>query len=126
MTITDTPLSIFDTNVVAPLNGSGPGARRADPIASHVAADKAEASAGAVKAIILTLIFEAGSMTGQELNDLYRERWEKEGWPQVAYDSPRKRAGDMFRARQLSILNETEWRDGRGEPAEYTLLGVRS
>lgn len=118
-------MALFDLPVPG-LTSDGPRARRDDPAASHVAADQSEASAGAVKAIILTLVFEHGALTGQELNDLYRERWVAEGWPQVSYDSPRKRAGDLQRAGRLRILNHDNWHDGRGEPAQYTLLGVRS
>lgn len=115
----------FDA-VVPPLNGDGPGARLHDPLSSHVAADVADASKPDVKAAVLELVRQYGALTGQELNELYKAKWQANGWPKASFESPRRRAGELQRAGRLRILNHDNWHDGRGEPAQYTLLGVRS
>lgn len=115
-----------EDSIVGPLNGDGPGARHYDPLSSHVAADMADMSKPDVKAAVLELVRQYGALTGQELNELYKAKWEANGWPKASFESPRRRAGELQRAGRLRILNHDNWHDGRGEPAQYTLLGVRS
>lgn len=119
MTIADTPM--FD--VLDLLTGDGPRARRSDPLQSHVAADKSQETITAVKAAVLLLVRQKGALDGAELNELYAARRDRNGWPMVHWDSPRKRAGDLHRDGQLKVLNADA---PRGTAAEYTLLGVTS
>ena len=82
---------------------------------------KSSAMKAAVKDAVVQLVAQEGCVTGLELNELYALRWERYGWPQVAADSPRKRAGELVRDRRLRVLNLDA---PRGTGAEYTLLGV--
>lgn len=91
-------------------------ARRSDPLPSHVAADKSAATRGRVAVAVLHLVETYGARTGQELNDLYRANRADMGWPVVAFDSPRKRAGELAAAGDLVVTNPD---DPRGTPAVY-------
>lgn len=61
----DTPLSIFDTNVIPPLNGDGPRVRRSDPITSHEAADSNDVYPS--QTYVFDLLWLLGPSTDHEL-----------------------------------------------------------
>lgn len=93
-------------------------ARRLDPLPSHVAADKSASTRGRVAEAVLFLVETYGARNGQELNDLYRKNQAGQGWPIVAFDSPRKRAGELAADDDLIITNPD---DPRGTPAVYAV-----
>jgi hypothetical protein len=97
-------------------DGDEPRTRRTDPATSHMAGDKSQATIHESRAAVLALVRQEGMLTGSEANELYRLRWERNGWPQIAWDSPRKRMGDLHRDGLLLIVN-----DGapRGTEREY-------
>ena len=97
-----------------------PRARISDPATSHMAADKSAETKAAVRAALLTLLRQEQTLTGSEANELYRLRRERNGWPEVHSDSPRKRLGDLAReGGAVVILNPNH---PRGTETEYTLL----
>lgn len=97
-----------------------PRARRADPLSSHVAADKSAETRGAVHQAVVELITKCGPLNGREINDKYAAWRYESGWPVVAYDSPRKRAAELAGDR-LVVLNPD---DPRGTPHIYGLRGL--
>lgn len=96
--------------------------RRTDPLSSHKAGDRSQTSRSRVRAAVLTLIGSYGPQTGNDLNDLYRQYRPHHGWPTVSYDSPRKRAGELARDRELVVTNAD---DPRGTPHLYALAVKR-
>ena len=96
-----------------------PRARKGDPISSHVAADRSAETRGQVHEAVVEMLSELGPMNGQQLNDTYRELRIFRGWPMVAFDSPRKRAGELVGGR-VTITNR-EATEHRGTPAIYGL-----
>lgn len=93
-----------------------PRARKSDPITSQRAADRTQQSMHAARAAVLALVRQEGTLTGSEANDLYRLRWERNGWPPMHFDGPRKRLGDLHRAGLLTVVNEDS---PRGTEREY-------
>jgi len=69
--------------------------RRADPPASHRAGDRSQRTIKRSSTAVLRLIFQEGELAGSDINRLYGLRCERNGWPFVAGDSPRKRAGEL-------------------------------
>lgn len=92
--------------------------RLGDPVSSHVGADRSQRTIAEVKAAVIALIRQEGELSGAELNDLYSLRAARNGWDECAWDSPRKRAGELARERQLAIVNPD---CPRGTPHIYTL-----
>lgn len=96
----------------------GPRARRTDPTSSHVAADKSGSNLHLVADAVLWLIDHYGPMNGADLNDRYMSMRRTLQWPVVAYESPRKRAGELVHDGLLVVLNPD---DVRGVPHVYDL-----
>lgn len=117
MTITDTPLSIFDTNVVAPLNGDGPRAGRNHPVQSHMAADRSQRSMQKKKVAVLRLVLQEGELPGAQINDLYLLRSARNSWARIAFDTPRKRAAEL--AEDGFLLARTQTSDGNHLPEKW-------
>ena len=92
--------------------------RRADPLSSHVAADKSARTIEQVKDAVVALVRQEGSLSGAELNDLYSPRAARNGWDDCAWDSPRKRAGELVKDNHLIVTNPD---DPRGTPHIYAL-----
>ena len=84
-------------------------ARRSDPIESHQAADRSAHTLSKLRLAVLTLVREEPLSIGSELNSLYRLRFDRRGWPKAAYDSPRKRSGELAEDGLLIIAGS---RDG--------------
>lgn len=93
-------------------------ARLGDPLSSHVAADRSQRTVAEVKAAVIALIRQEGELSGAELNDLYSLRAARNGWNECAWDSPRKRAGELAKDGALAVTNPD---DPRGTPHIYTL-----
>ena len=83
--------------------------RKSDPLTSHAAADRSQAAMKPTKIAVLKLIHQEGALTGEEINDLYLLRWYPHDWPIAKYDTPRKRAGELFADGFLELHGE---RDG--------------
>jgi len=95
-----------------PLAGDTARTRTTDPVTSHQAADKSQARIKETKMCVLRLIRQEGSLTGQEVNDLYLLRASRSDWPAAKYDTPRKRAFELLADGFLAVLGE---RDGGRE-----------
>ena len=94
----------------------GPRARRHDPLSSHVAADRSSKTRRPVADAVLWLIDQFGPMNGADLCDRYMSMRRVQQWPVVAYESPRKRAGELVDSGELVVLNRD---DPRGTPRVY-------
>jgi len=101
----------------------GPRARLTDPISSHVAADESGKTRQAVADAVVHMLLQRGPLTGRELNEGYTIAHLIYGWPTVAFDSPRKRAGELAREGFIVVLNPD---DPRGTPHIYALREVTS
>ena len=47
------------------------------------------------QSVILALFRQRGNFTDTELNDFYAANWEFQGWPQMRYETPRKRRSEL-------------------------------
>lgn len=97
-------------------------ARKTDPRSSHAAADQSARTRTAVQDAVVWMLGHYGPLTGVDLNHHYRWRARGMGWPVVAFDSPRKRAGELARDGVIVITNVAETAK-RGTPAIYALKG---
>lgn len=78
------------------LDLDSPRARRSDPPASHIAADKSQRGLSKLRLGILRMLENEGQMYGTYANFLYREEYmNADGFPRCAPDSVRKRLGEM-------------------------------
>lgn len=96
----------------------GPRARRHDPLSSHVAADRSSVTRRPVADAVLWLVAHYGPMNGADLCDRYMSMRRVQQWPVVAYESPRKRAGELAADGDLVVLNAD---DPRGTAHVYDL-----
>jgi len=109
--------ALFDEDT---FTGSGPRVRRTDRVQSHMAADRSQRSMHATKRAVLTLVLQEAELPGSEINDLYRARRDRHGWGPVAFDTPRKRAGELADDGFLSARYQTS--DGNHLPeAVYSI-----
>lgn len=84
-----------------------PRVHAADPITSHLAADKSQATVHTVRDWVLQLLRDRGPLAAFEVCDLYAEQVRRAGWPKVHHESPRKRMSDMKRDGLLVETGET-------------------
>lgn len=77
------------------LTGSGPRARRTDKATSHIAADYSQSSMQETKRNILRILKDHGSLVGTEINEQYQLYAARLGWRRPAWDTPRKRSGEL-------------------------------
>lgn len=59
------------------------------------------------QSVILALFRQRGSFTDSELNDFYSLNWEFQGWPQMRYETPRKRRSELTNLGILTTDNST-------------------
>ena len=97
-----------------------PRTRSNDPLQSHAAADYSQKSIHALRNNLYRLVWENPNITGTELNEMYRDTYRRRGWKRVAYDSPRKRAGEMV-AGLLLIAGPV--RDGGQQYTTWAFFG---
>lgn len=98
MTLTDPslPPTLWDDDA--------PRARATDPAQSHIAADVSQAGLKDAKARVLQLVRDHAPVAGSHLNDLYRLAASRLNWKPLAYDSPRKRAGELATEGYLAVV----------------------
>lgn len=77
------------------LAGSGPRARKTDKITSHIAADASQEHMKETKRNILRILKDHGSLVGTEINEQYQLYAARLGWRRPAWDTPRKRSGEL-------------------------------
>jgi hypothetical protein len=80
--------------------------RKSDPRTSHIAGDVSQRSLKQTKVAVLELVLQEGELVGSEINDLYRLRASRHGWRQIAFDTPRKRAGELADDGFLEVVDE--------------------
>jgi len=73
-----------------------PRTRRSDGLASHRAADRSQHNLKPTKLAVLRLVYQEGTLSGEEINDLYSLRSVRHDWPAAKHDTPRKRAGELY------------------------------
>lgn len=84
-----------------------PRTRRTDPKTSHRAADVSQASLPETKVRVMDLLHVHRRLSSSELNDQYQFAAARmPGWKRVAYDSPRKRAGELVEAGYVEVVDE--------------------
>jgi hypothetical protein len=93
--------------------------RLTDRLTSHLAGDKSQVNMTAIEQAVLRMVAERGNAVGTELNVFYSEEWMYRGWPQKAWDSPRKRAGELLDA---GLLAEAGTRRGTAGSLETLLV----
>ena len=89
------------------LAGDTPRARRSDPEASHVAADRSSRSRERVRDAVLEILREDGPMTGGEMNEAYMT-WRVSNprtFPRCHFDTPRKRLGEAADEALVDVID---------------------
>lgn len=88
------------------MEGDAPRTRKSDPVASHQAGDVSQRTLQQTKARVLQVVHANPGITGTEVNDLYRLMGARKEWERVAYDTPRKRAGELAADGYLEVVGE--------------------
>ena len=111
MTITNVMPEQVQTDFVSQamaLDGPGAMTRKTDNVMSHKAADRAAVNRRAVLEKVLYLVRSAGPLTGAEINDAYARLQQQHptDLPRVAWDTPRKRAGELAKADLIEYVTD--------------------
>lgn len=88
------------------IEGDTARARKSDPNASHVAADRSSHGLHESKHRVLQLVRMHESIAGSDLNDQYKIMSDRMNWKRLAWDSPRKRAGELADDGFLTVVGE--------------------
>ncbi|WP_120338094.1 hypothetical protein [Cryobacterium soli] len=72
-----------------------PRARLSDPVQSHMAADRSQRTIKGASKAVLVLVYLQDCLSGSQINAEYAHSREHFRFPQVAADTPRKRASDL-------------------------------
>ncbi len=112
---------------VAPmvLTGDSPRTHRNDPVTSHAAADRSQASVPTVRDRVLQILTDFGPLTASEVCTAYAMRARRLGWAHVHHETPRKRMSDMKRDGLLVETGETRV-NAEGSPEVVVDLAVRA
>lgn len=86
--------------------GDKPRTRRSDPLSSHRAGDVSQPSIPETKVRVMDLLLVHGWLSSSQINDNYQFAASRLGWKRVAYDSPRKRAGELVEDGYLEVIDE--------------------
>lgn len=97
MSLTSVDVPLFEgLEVPRILHEDSPRAGLRHPVQSHMAADRSQPGLKDAKRRVLRLVANFGpQVPGTVLNEVYPEYARKNGWKRLAYDSPRKRAGEL-------------------------------
>lgn len=108
-------MSSLDTFELEPpqiiTEGDSPRVRTSDPLTSHFAADVSSRHLHETKLRVLQLIDMHESLVGSEVNEQYRLMAARMNWRRVAWDTPRKRAGELA---EDGFLDGSETRTAQG------------
>lgn len=118
----DTLQPMFDVEEL--LAGSGPRARRSDPETSHIAADASQAGLKEAKRNVLQILRDHETLTGTEINEQYSLYAARLNWRRLAWDSPRKRAGELVTDGFLEIAG-TRIAEGNFLPESIYTLSLK-
>jgi len=91
-------MTITDPSLMPPplfVDDDIPRARLSDPVTSHIAADATQTALKEAKVRVLHLVQLHQPVAGSQLNELYRLTASRLNWKPLAFDSPRKRAGEL-------------------------------
>ncbi|MCU1441085.1 MAG: hypothetical protein JWP85_2082 [Rhodoglobus sp.] len=77
------------------MNGDRARTRRTDRLTSHLAGDTSQIDMTDVEVAVLKIVHENPLSVGTEINQFYSDEQAARGWPFKAWDSPRKRAGEL-------------------------------
>lgn len=86
--------------------------RLSDPLTSHHAADVSQPTMRQTKVAVLELIRMQGWLSSSEVNDQYAFACARLGWKRLAWDSPRKRAGELVEDGYLDVVDERPGANG--------------
>lgn len=100
-----TDLALFDVPSIFP-NDDTARTRKSDPHTSHVAGDRSQRGMHESKRRILQLVRMHEPICGSDLNDQYRISASRLNWKTLAWDSPRKRAGELADDGFLEVVDE--------------------
>lgn len=101
------------------IDGDKARTRKTDPTTSHKAGDTSQKTLKAAKVAVLTIVRDNPGVTGTALNELYVFARSRHSWmPQLAFDSPRKRASDLAADGYLEMVDDG--RRGRNNQPEHT------
>lgn len=103
--------------------GDSPRVRRRDKGTSHAAADASAPAIRQTKFRVLLVVRDNGPICGSEVNDLYRFRGSRQAWARVAWDTPRKRAGELADDGYLDIVEERPAVGNNQPESVYQLSG---
>jgi len=92
-----------------------PRTRATDPPTSHAAADQSQAGITPLRLAVLRLIRYNPGAIGSELNDLYQIEVSRDRAPMAAWDSPRKRAGELHDAHLVDVTGTRPGLTNKGE-----------
>ena len=95
--------------------------RQSDPISSHLAADASQRNIKQTKRAVLLIVQQEGEIVGSEINDLYMLRASRSGWDRVAFDTPRKRAGELAADGFLEVVQYRTAEGNHSPEAEYRI-----
>jgi hypothetical protein len=81
---------------------------QSDPITSHIAGDVSQANVKLSRLAVLRLVLQEGELSGSQINELYAVRQERNGWPRVAADTPRKRSSGLCADDLIEVVGFTK------------------
>jgi hypothetical protein len=99
-----------------------PRVHKSDPVTSHMAADKSQKTVKSVRARVLDILNECGSLAAFEVCEVYARRAQVGGWPHVTHEAPRKRMSDL---KKDGLLVETGQTRINREGSPEVVLAVK-
>lgn len=110
MTVTDLPPMLFSDLDI-------PRTRATDPTTSHMAADQSQGGITPLRLAVLRIIRYNPGVIGSELNDMYQLEVSRDRAPKAAWDSARKRAGELA-GEDFGLVDVTGTRPGQPNHGE--------
>ena len=95
--------------------------RATDPITSDVAAEKQLKKLNDSHAAVLELFKENDALSDTELNHLYHSVWCERDFPQLSFDTPRRRRSDLAGRHYLEKTAVTRVNDNGGTEKVWQL-----